>query len=196
MSNNYSGVDFWKSWHCSYNLWLIRYIYIPLGGKHSRTINSFVIFTFVALWHDTRGKLLAWGWLIVLFITPELVAVRLFCTPQMRLYFGKMHLHICALGGTLSVLLMMMANLIGVLQLILGFAVGVDGFLMMVQKLFSVKGNFKLTKVSSFWFRHFLPSLAAFIECFSITKTALTSIYKSQQKEINNWKFLKRSAEK
>ncbi|CAM9625716.1 unnamed protein product, partial [Hapterophycus canaliculatus] len=32
MSNNYSVVGFWKGWHCSFNRWLVRYIFIPLGG--------------------------------------------------------------------------------------------------------------------------------------------------------------------
>jgi D-alanyl-lipoteichoic acid acyltransferase DltB (MBOAT superfamily) len=32
------------------------------------------MFTFVALWHDFRPKLLAWGWLVVLFILPEVMA--------------------------------------------------------------------------------------------------------------------------
>ena len=25
--------DFWRGWHSSYNKWLVRYIYIPLGGS-------------------------------------------------------------------------------------------------------------------------------------------------------------------
>ena len=36
-----------------------------------------VIFTFVALWHDLSFKLLTWGWLIVIFIIPELLAAYL-----------------------------------------------------------------------------------------------------------------------
>jgi D-alanyl-lipoteichoic acid acyltransferase DltB (MBOAT superfamily) len=89
MSNNYSGIDFWRHWHCSYNRWLVRYIYIPLGGSNVRILNSFAIFTFVALWHDTRGDLFMWGWLIVLFILPELICVRLFCNSKVILFFLK-----------------------------------------------------------------------------------------------------------
>ena len=36
-----------------------------------------VIFTFVALWHDLSFKLLTWGWLVVIFIIPELLATYL-----------------------------------------------------------------------------------------------------------------------
>ena len=38
-------------------------------------LSMLVIFTFVALWHDLSFKLLAWGWLVVIFIIPELIAV-------------------------------------------------------------------------------------------------------------------------
>lgn len=40
--------------------------------------NMWPVFTFVALWHDIELKLLAWGWLICLFLMPELIASNLF----------------------------------------------------------------------------------------------------------------------
>jgi hypothetical protein len=49
-----------------------RYIYIPLGGSKWVILNSVVVFSLVALWHDVSFRLLAWGWLVVLFILPEL----------------------------------------------------------------------------------------------------------------------------
>ena len=33
-----------------------------------------LVFSFVALWHDLSFRLLAWGWLVSLFIAPELLA--------------------------------------------------------------------------------------------------------------------------
>ena len=51
-----------------------RYIYIPLGGTRNVLVSSVLIFTFVALWHDLSFKLLAWGWLVSLFLVPELIA--------------------------------------------------------------------------------------------------------------------------
>ena len=38
---------------------------------------TLLVFTFVALWHDLSFKLLAWGWLVSLFILPELIARRI-----------------------------------------------------------------------------------------------------------------------
>lgn len=73
MTNNYSGLSFWRSWHRSFNLWIVRYIYVPLGGRSGSIINIWIIFTFVAIWHDRDMKLLAWGWLIVLFVLPEIL---------------------------------------------------------------------------------------------------------------------------
>jgi D-alanyl-lipoteichoic acid acyltransferase DltB (MBOAT superfamily) len=78
MTNNYSAMGFWRSWHRSYNRWLIRYLYAPLGGAKNYMLNFFLVFTFVAIWHDISLKLLAWGWLITLFIVPEVIAKKLF----------------------------------------------------------------------------------------------------------------------
>jgi D-alanyl-lipoteichoic acid acyltransferase DltB (MBOAT superfamily) len=55
-----------------------RYIYIPLGGNSNVIISTLMAFTFVALWHDLKLRLLAWGWLLSLFILPELVLAKIF----------------------------------------------------------------------------------------------------------------------
>lgn len=64
---------FWRNWHASFNLWLVRYLYIPLGGSHRRALAVWPIFTFVAVWHDLEWRLLAWAWLSSLLFAPELV---------------------------------------------------------------------------------------------------------------------------
>ena len=51
-----------------------RYIYIPLGGTKNVLVSSVLIFTFVALWHDLSFRLLAWGWLVSVFLIPEFIA--------------------------------------------------------------------------------------------------------------------------
>ena len=55
-----------------------RYIYIPLGGAKRSKFNVFIVFTFVAVWHDISLSLLAWGWLISLFILPEVFCLKVF----------------------------------------------------------------------------------------------------------------------
>jgi len=128
MANNYSTLGFWRSWHRSYNLWLLRYIYIPIGGARQALLSTLLVFTFVALWHDLSFRLLTWGWLVSLFIIPELAA-RWYFSPDK---FGDRwwYRHICAMGGVFNVLLMMSANLIG-------FVLGVEGMQYMVRLMFS-----------------------------------------------------------
>ena len=68
---------FWRNWHASYNQWLVRYMYIPLGGTRWRALNVWAIFTFVAVWHDLEWRLLGWAWIMALFMAPEMVSGRL-----------------------------------------------------------------------------------------------------------------------
>lgn len=122
VANNYSTLGFWRSWHRSYNLWLIRYIYVPLGGTSNTIVGAImpkvVVFTFVALWHEVGIRLLVWGWLISLFLLPELLATWLL--PESRYGREPWFRNICALGGALNIVLMMSANLVG-------FVLGTDG---------------------------------------------------------------------
>ncbi len=97
---------FWKGWHCSFNRWLVRYVYVPLGGhrhgygygsscspvqqqpsnRHTPThtrccidmvcnrrqaLAAFVVFVFVALWHDMNSALFTWGLLFGILFAPE-----------------------------------------------------------------------------------------------------------------------------
>ncbi|TFK18771.1 glycerol transporter [Coprinopsis marcescibilis] len=127
MANNYSVSGFWRSWHRSYNLWLIRYIYVPLGGSKNVIFNTLLVFSFVALWHDLQFRLLAWGWLISVFIIPELLAAHLL--PKSK--FGKKswYRHVCAVGAVFNILMLMAANLVG-------FVVGADGINFLLSQLF------------------------------------------------------------
>lgn len=126
MANNYSTLGFWRSWHRSYNLWIVRYIYVPLGGSRNQMASTLLVFTFVALWHDLSLKLLAWGWLITFFIVPEVVARKVCSYSEYgdRWWFR----HLAAVGGVGNVLMMMTGNLVG-------FAIGTDGMRYMVEQL-------------------------------------------------------------
>ena len=113
MSNNYSVLAFWRSWHASYNAWIVRYLYVPLGGDKNLIWSMWVVFTWVALWHDLEWKLFAWAWLVCLFIAPEVLA---------RRYLGHLggNRFWVGIGGTFNVLMLMCANLVG-------FALGLKG---------------------------------------------------------------------
>ena len=87
MYNNYCFEEFWRAWHRSFNVWLIRYIFIPLGGSKYKSINIWIIFTFVALWHDLKLNLLLWGWFICIFLIPEIFVKNYFNKEKVKIYF-------------------------------------------------------------------------------------------------------------
>mmetsp|Transcript_39453 Transcript_39453/g.106484 ORF Transcript_39453/g.106484 Transcript_39453/m.106484 type:complete len:239 (+) Transcript_39453:805-1521(+) len=117
MNNNYSLVGFWKGWHRSFNRWLVRYIYVPLGGTSYRSLNVWVVFGFVAVWHDVEPKLLAWGGMNALFMSVEAAIVPWAArtqTPLVRmLREGPFWRHACAASGTSYILVLMVVNLTG-----------------------------------------------------------------------------------
>ena len=76
MSSNYTVSGFWRGWHASFNKWLVRYIYVPLGGRERKALNAGAVFLFVALWHELSLALLAWGGLNALFMACESAARR------------------------------------------------------------------------------------------------------------------------
>ncbi|KAF4980697.1 hypothetical protein FZEAL_3365 [Fusarium zealandicum] len=135
VSNNYSTQLFWRAWHRSYNRWLIRYIYVPLGGASFRNWRSMarsivtylLVFTFVALWHDIQLRLLIWGWLIVLFMTPEWIAAYLFPKHKWENNLTEYRM-LCCVGSVVNVLMMISANLVG-------FAIGLDGMHSIIQSI-------------------------------------------------------------
>uniref|UniRef100_A0A7S1PFR6 Glycerol uptake protein n=1 Tax=Percolomonas cosmopolitus TaxID=63605 RepID=A0A7S1PFR6_9EUKA len=111
---------FWKNWHASYNLWLLRYVYIPLGGnrqgKVRQILSILLVFTFVALWHDITLHLLAWGWLLSLVYIPEVLASRLASKWQDRWWY-EWAIAVC---GAVVVFFVTLANVVG-------FVFGLEG---------------------------------------------------------------------
>jgi D-alanyl-lipoteichoic acid acyltransferase DltB (MBOAT superfamily) len=136
LSDNPSTVAFWRGWHRSFNLWNIRYIYVPLGGSSTKTwkstamtcVNYALVFTFVALWHDISLNLLAWAWLIVLFMMPEVIARILFPRRKWENNLTAYRV-ICGIGVVGNLMMMMIANLVG-------FAVGIDGLKSIISGIF------------------------------------------------------------
>lgn len=84
--NNYCFEDFWRAWHKSFNQWLIKYIYIPLGGSRFKILSIWVVFTFVALWHDLKLELLLWAWFICICLVPEVSIKKIYSKFKRRKY--------------------------------------------------------------------------------------------------------------
>lgn len=126
MDNNYSALAFWRAWHRSYNRWVVRYIYVPLGGGGNyRIVNSLCVFSFVAVWHDIELKMLMWGWLVVIFLLPELGATMYFKRFQNQWWYN----YLCGIGAVANIWMMMLANLFG-------FCLGKDGTLDLLLEMF------------------------------------------------------------
>jgi D-alanyl-lipoteichoic acid acyltransferase DltB (MBOAT superfamily) len=119
--NNYDIVGFWKNWHASYNQWLVRYMYIPMGGAAWRLLNVWPIFTFVAIWHDLEFKLLGWAWAMALLMTPEMIVKWVGAQPWcIRDKHGRLFRYCQGAAAAVNMVLLMTANMVG-------FVFGIDG---------------------------------------------------------------------
>ncbi|CEP62426.1 membrane-bound O-acyltransferase family protein LALA0_S05e05380g [Lachancea lanzarotensis] len=125
MNNNFSALAFWRAWHRSFNKWVVRYIYIPLGGSGNRILTSLAVFSFVAIWHDIELKLLLWGWLIVLFLLPEIFAQQLFSGSYKKSWYRYLR----SVGAIFNIWMMIIANLFG-------FCLGYDGTIYLIKGIF------------------------------------------------------------
>lgn len=110
--NNYGFEGFWRMWHRGYNLWLIRYLYVPLGGKNN-FISVVCVIAFVAFWHDHTIKIVLWAFILVLFMVPELVVKRYFSARYRHLYPKMWFKYFSALVSAVYIYFICLANLIG-----------------------------------------------------------------------------------
>ncbi len=137
MSNNYSTLSFWRSWHRSFNLWILRYLYVPLGGRNSGIWSYFVVFGFVAAWHDFTIRMLIWSCFIPLIMLPELLSIK-YLKPRLKAKFSStFYSNICALGYSINIFLMLIGNLIG-------FSVGANGIKELINRMFENNNIFEI----------------------------------------------------
>ncbi|KAL3843599.1 hypothetical protein ACJIZ3_001002 [Penstemon smallii] len=114
INNCHSLESFWKNWHASFNKWLVRYVYIPLGGSQKKMLNVWVIFTFVAVWHDLEWKLLSWAWLTCIFFIPEMLVKSATKSIEVKGAFREfIFRELSAVAGAVTITCLMVANLIG-----------------------------------------------------------------------------------
>ena len=57
--------EFWRRWHISLSSWFRDYVFIPLGGSHSRAgrtaQNILATFALSGIWHGASWNFLIWG---------------------------------------------------------------------------------------------------------------------------------------
>lgn len=140
VANNYSALSFWRSWHRSFHKWVVRYLYIPLGGSRHQLRNSLLVFAFVALWHDIELRLFVWGFLIVLFVMPEIVARSV--VPYKTYGHKPWYRFAAGVGAVVNIWMMLIANLVG-------FAVGVDGIKNLLGEMMHTAAGLRFTILCS-----------------------------------------------
>ena len=113
---NGSVRGFWTIWHKSFNRWLVRYLYVPLGGNGNYVLSVFATFTFTAMWHDLEFHLLLWGWMMAVVVVPELYLAKYLPSALRKKWYYR---HLAAAGMTLNTILTISINL-------LGFSMGTD----------------------------------------------------------------------
>lgn len=112
--NNYCFEGFWRSWHRGFNQWLIRYLFIPLGGTKQKLWNIWVVFTFVAIWHDFNLNLIVWAWVICASLMPEIGIKSILNSGRCKfLWRTSWFKYLSAAAGSLMIMIMVIANLIG-----------------------------------------------------------------------------------
>ncbi len=70
--NNTTVSSFWKGWHSSLNLWIVKYIYVPMGGAKRKFVSVWFIFSFIAMWHDLEMRWMAWAMINCLLFIGEI----------------------------------------------------------------------------------------------------------------------------
>lgn len=163
MSNNCSLEDFWRGWHASFNKWIVRYMYKPMGGRDTRLYSVWAIFLFVAVWHDMEWKLVAWGLLNGVFYVLEVLAKRFAKTRLVHTLPSSVFRLVCVLSGATYILVLIAVNLTG-------YAVGVGGVGMVLGKFLTWNGV--LVLMASYYFLAMAVSFMDFLKRAKLTSAA------------------------
>ena len=133
MSNQCSLADFWRGWHASYNRWIQRYMYVPLGGRAWQLLNVWPIFLFVAVWHDIEIKLLAWAMLNSGFFMLEGLGASIASSSLFQQLPQDTQRGWRVATGALYIMVLVAVNLVG-------YGIGVGGVQIILDKLLCLDG--------------------------------------------------------
>ena len=113
-ANTTTVQNFWKDWHASFNVWIVRYMYVPMGGTRRRLLSVFPIFLFIAFWHDIELSLFGWAIIMCISFVPEIVVTMYFSRPQWKnLPTSSWFPFIRSFAGAASVMSLVVANIVG-----------------------------------------------------------------------------------
>lgn len=83
--------EFWHNWHASLNLWLKKFVYIPLGGsrqgKVKTYLNILIVFAISGVWHGAGAGFVVWGLLNAIYqIAEDFLEIKKSTNPLRILY--------------------------------------------------------------------------------------------------------------
>ncbi len=97
--------NFWQRWHMTLSRFLLKYLYIPLGGNRrgkSRTLlNVMIVLMISGLWHGAALTFIVWGLLHALFLILEKLAGSYGRHPARPILWLKQAMVFLAFGLTL-----------------------------------------------------------------------------------------------
>lgn len=136
ISNLYTFVDMWRYFDKGLNIFLRRYIYIPMGGSQHgmlrQIIASFMSFAFVGYWHGGTERYLVWAFTNWVGISLEAFTSRLLKlqkAQEITARIGpKMYRRICAMFGSVTVICLILSNMV--------FLTGTEATLVYINRLF------------------------------------------------------------
>ena len=123
---------------------MVNKIYIPLGGAKTKIFNLWIIFSFVALWHDLKINLLIWGWFICFFLVPEILVKNYFNKDNMKFIHNRFWFRVVKyIFCSFYIMLMIVANLIG-------FGMGSEGVNFIIKKILKMTSPIYFIKILIF----------------------------------------------
>lgn len=125
--NNYGFEGFWRMWHRGFNQWLVRYLYIPLGGNKS-IISVIATIAFVAFWHDHTLNIVIWAFALIVFILPEILIKRHARNNWRELFGLHWFKYLAAVSSAIYIYFLVFSNIVG-------FGYGVDKLYLISEKI-------------------------------------------------------------
>jgi D-alanyl-lipoteichoic acid acyltransferase DltB (MBOAT superfamily) len=111
----YTFRDLWRSWNVSVHLWVMRYIYQPLGGTRSQLWSVWIIFLFVGVWHDLQIKWIAWVIFNCGCFCGEIVFIYMFSSERFEsIRAWKYYEWLASFVGAIDLIFMMSSNAVAI----------------------------------------------------------------------------------
>ena len=99
-------------WHKGFNVWLIKYLYIPLGGNKN-IFSILTVIAFVAFWHDHTINIIFWALLISIFMVTEILVKRYFRKNHPELFSKNWFKYLTCFESAIYIYFFIICNLIG-----------------------------------------------------------------------------------